>query len=610
MPDPPFSIRTVALVGTGLIGGSLGMALRARVPSVRVVAVDVEGVAADAVAAGAADVAMPLPDAVRIADLVVVAAPPDVSLELIREIAPHLRPSAILSDVGSVKAPFLAAATAAIPDARRIVGGHPMAGRETGGLGSADARLFENAAWVLCPAQDDQRPTTEDGENRRADTSAVDALAALVSAIGARVVVMDAARHDRTAAAVSHVPQLAAVALVTAALGDDPGARRLAGGGFRDVTRIAASPWPLWQGILSANHGAALAALDGLREALDAAPATPSRAATGPPSTPPSPAPRTCAAASPSTPAASCARSPRSRSTPTTAPASSPVSRPRSPVPGSTSPTSNSSRSAKASTASSASPSPPTPTAPPPSPPSPPPGSWRGCGDGVTCPTVRRGRRDASAMRLYHASSYRPRIAGMPMRASRWEIGAVEVTRGGLATLKRQPISTTMLPPDRYHGYRVSSARHPTHAYDRAGTYFVTHCVMGRLPKLGHMRDGWGVHLTPLGHLAALEWHRTALVRPDVAVGALVVMPDHVHVVLILAEDGASAVPSVVRHVKGAVTREGRRLGLLGADERLWQPRYHDRIVRSEREAASVRRYIAANPARWWDDHGHGLPDP
>ena len=255
-PDSPPTIHTVAIVGTGLIGGSLGMALRARVPSVRVVAVDVEGVAAAAVAAGAAHAALPLAEAVRGADLVVVAAPPGVSLGLVGEIAPHLRPSAILSDVGSVKAPFLAAAVAAVAGAHRIVGGHPMAGRETGGLVSADARLFENAAWVLCPAQND-------------DTSAVDALAALVSAVGARVVVMDAARHDRTAAAVSHVPQLAAVALVTAALGDDPGARRLAGGGFRDVTRIAASPWPLWQGILSANHGAALAALDGLRSELD-----------------------------------------------------------------------------------------------------------------------------------------------------------------------------------------------------------------------------------------------------------------------------------------------------------------------------------------------------
>ncbi len=254
---PPLPIRTVVLVGTGLIGGSLGMALRARVPSVRVVAVDVDGVAEAAVAAGAVHEAMPLPDAVGQADVVVVAAPPDVSLALVADIAPHLRPAALLTDVGSVKAPWLAAARAVVPDPSRIVGGHPMAGRETGGLASADARLFENAAWVLCPADGD------------ADGPAVTALAALVAAVGARVVVMDADRHDRTAAAVSHVPQLAAVALVLGALGPDPDARRLAGGGFRDVTRIAASPWPLWQGILSANHGAALDALDAHRVALD-----------------------------------------------------------------------------------------------------------------------------------------------------------------------------------------------------------------------------------------------------------------------------------------------------------------------------------------------------
>lgn len=254
--DTPAPIQTVALVGTGLIGGSLGLALRARVSAVRVVAVDVAGVAEAAVAAGAAHEADTLVGAVARADVVVVAAPPAVSLALVAEIAPHLRPDALLTDVGSVKAPFLDAARRAGIDPARVVGGHPMAGREVAGLAGADARLFENAAWVLCPG---------DGEAAR---PAVAALGALVSAVGARVVVMDAAQHDRTAAAVSHVPQLAAVALVHAALGPDPDARRLAGGGFRDVTRIASSPWPMWQGILSANHGPALAALDAFAASL------------------------------------------------------------------------------------------------------------------------------------------------------------------------------------------------------------------------------------------------------------------------------------------------------------------------------------------------------
>ena len=256
MDTPALALRTVVVVGTGLIGGSLGLALRARVPGVRVVAVDVDGVAEAAVAAGAADEADTLARAMARADVVVIAAPPSVSRGLVAEIAPHLPAHALLTDVGSVKAPFLDAARRAGLDPARVVGGHPMAGREVAGLAGADARLFENAAWVLCPAD----PV--------ASAAALTSLAALVQAVGARVVAMDADRHDRTAAAVSHVPQLAAVALVGAALGPDPDARRLAGGGFRDVTRIASSPWPMWQGILSANRGPALAALDAFAASL------------------------------------------------------------------------------------------------------------------------------------------------------------------------------------------------------------------------------------------------------------------------------------------------------------------------------------------------------
>lgn len=130
-----------------------------------------------------------------------------------------------------------------------------MAGAERGGLAHARADLFENAAWVLCPEGGALQP-------RHAP------LVEMVQATGARPVVLDAATHDRFVARVSHLPHLVAVALVNAALGDAPDARMLAAGGFRDMTRIAASPPALWHQILRANRPAVLAALARLDEAL------------------------------------------------------------------------------------------------------------------------------------------------------------------------------------------------------------------------------------------------------------------------------------------------------------------------------------------------------
>ncbi|MEM8556355.1 MAG: prephenate dehydrogenase [Bacteroidota bacterium] len=258
----PESIRTVALLGTGLIGGSLGLVLRERRPDLRVVAYDPnEGDAV--VACGAADaVTGSIRDAVRDADVVVLGAPMGVLPGLLREIAPHLRPGAIVTDVGSVKAPLGAYAAEVLPTTNPFVGGHPMAGAERGGLAHADPFLFENATWVLCPPQG----VSED------DLPEMFApLVDLVRATGARVLVLDAERHDRIAALVSHVPQLIAVLLMTLAAEsneDDDAFLQLAAGGFRDMTRIASSPFDLWREILLANEGPVLDALARLADAL------------------------------------------------------------------------------------------------------------------------------------------------------------------------------------------------------------------------------------------------------------------------------------------------------------------------------------------------------
>ena len=246
----------VTIVGTGLIGASLGLALRQR--GVEVVGTDPNPEhASEALARGAVSRIARLGDAVGQADVVVLATPLDVVPNLLTVVSEHARPGALVTDVGSVKGPVLEAAQV-LPDNVRFVGGHPMAGAAVAGPSLADPLLFENAVWVLCPSQG-------------ADLAehAPDALW-LVETVGARPVVMGAGRHDAVVAAISHLPQILAVALVESAAeaGDD--ALALAAGGFRDMTRIAGSPWSMWGPILRDNRDAVVRTLADFSARLDA----------------------------------------------------------------------------------------------------------------------------------------------------------------------------------------------------------------------------------------------------------------------------------------------------------------------------------------------------
>ncbi|MDX1548603.1 MAG: prephenate dehydrogenase/arogenate dehydrogenase family protein, partial [Rhodothermales bacterium] len=251
-------MQRIALLGTGLIGGSLGLAWKQRRPGLTVVGFDHPDVLDAAARRGAIDAkAATLEAAVRGADAVVLAVPLAPMLRLLEQIAPHLDPGTLVTDVGSVKTPVMEQARRVLPPVNPFVGGHPMAGAERGGLAHADALLFENATYVLCPPE---------GVPHGAFVDRHPALISLVEDTGARVLVLGAARHDRIAAAVSHLPQLVAVALTHYAAGlhaDDDAFLRLAAGGFRDMTRIASSPFDLWRQILTGNQGPILDALAG-----------------------------------------------------------------------------------------------------------------------------------------------------------------------------------------------------------------------------------------------------------------------------------------------------------------------------------------------------------
>ncbi len=238
------------IIGTGLIGGSVGMALRAQGWHVTGTDADPD-TAARAVALGALDAE----GEDREADLVVVATPVHVAAGIITDIlgSPSWNPAAVVTDVGSVKGPLLAAV-----DRPRFVGGHPMAGSEQVGIDGASAELFFGATWVLTPT-----PST--------DPAAYAQVRTVLAGFGANVVALDPAEHDSLVAVVSHVPHLTAATLMALAadLGEEHGALlQLAAGGFRDMTRIAAGQPSIWPGICDDNADAIVATLDLLIESL------------------------------------------------------------------------------------------------------------------------------------------------------------------------------------------------------------------------------------------------------------------------------------------------------------------------------------------------------
>jgi prephenate dehydrogenase len=227
---------TVAVVGLGLVGGSVARALRRA--GYRVIGVDRASVLRRARAARAITIAAPnLRQAAAEADVVVLAAPPVANRALLRRLTAY--DGLVVTDVGSVKSPI-------VRDARRLglhrfVGGHPIAGSERAGCEASRPDLFRGHAWAVVPG---------------GDRAALRTVEALVRATGARPVQMDAGEHDRVLAYLSHLPQLAAWALLGAARGDAAARRRLAlaGPGFRDMTRLARSPRALWREILAENR--------------------------------------------------------------------------------------------------------------------------------------------------------------------------------------------------------------------------------------------------------------------------------------------------------------------------------------------------------------------
>lgn len=252
----------ITIIGLGLIGGSLCKAIKRKLPGVYLTGIDLPEIVQKVKKVKLVDAAVSIEKLAvpcEEADLIVLATPIRPALELLPVISRHTNTEAIVTDVCSLKAEIVSAGQELFTGKNGwFVGGHPMAGSEHSGFQHADPFLFENAIYILSPP-------------KKTPQNKVAALAVLVEAIGAQGVIVSPEEHDRIAAAVSHLPQMMAVALMNFIAEKNSSNSlylKMAAGGFRDMTRIASSPFAIWKDISIRNRQKITDEIDGFIEAL------------------------------------------------------------------------------------------------------------------------------------------------------------------------------------------------------------------------------------------------------------------------------------------------------------------------------------------------------
>lgn len=245
------AFQRIAVLGCGLIGGSFALGLKEKGFAGEIIGWDREEVLQKAKQRGAIDRGTTeLRRALGEADLVYLATPVALILELLPPVGREAKAGALITDAGSTKARICGLAREAVPEGKSFLGGHPMAGKETSGIDSADPELFAGTKYVVIKEAEAQAGQPEEA------TAAVEEFLVWVRRLGAEPVEMDAETHDWAAALVSHLPQLVSTALASATwdeTDEDGLPLRLAGPGFRDVTRLAASPYEIWRDICLTN---------------------------------------------------------------------------------------------------------------------------------------------------------------------------------------------------------------------------------------------------------------------------------------------------------------------------------------------------------------------
>ena len=258
--DATSPFRRVAVLGTGLIGGSFALSVRRHYPDVTVVGFDRASVIDRAIALGVVhEVGNDIASAVSGADLVYIALPVGAAIEALPAVAAAARPGVLVTDASSTKTATCRIAEQNFRSEARFLGGHPIAGQESSGIERADGELFRGAPYALIGREDDNDPR-------------VIAFIALLRRIGASPEWCDAETHDWAVGIVSHLPQLLSIALARVVQDetDETGLPlSLAGRGLRDVLRLAGSPYSVWRDICLTNADNISRALDRLAQAID-----------------------------------------------------------------------------------------------------------------------------------------------------------------------------------------------------------------------------------------------------------------------------------------------------------------------------------------------------
>jgi prephenate dehydrogenase len=257
------AFKQVTIIGTGLVGGSLGLALKKRQLAGRIVGCDRAPVLERAQDCGAIEAGTTDPaDAVRGSDLVVLATPVIAILDLIGRLGPVLPAKTLVTDVGSTKVEVVqrAAKSFGRNAGQRFLAGHPMAGKENAGVEFADADLFEGAAWLFTPLPRQNVHAGQCGE-----------FIHCAEKMGAKIAVVDSAEHDRFCAWISHLPQMISTALAAALVeefGPDAPLLDIGGRALREMTRISGSPYSMWRDIAITNRKNLSDALQKLEQRL------------------------------------------------------------------------------------------------------------------------------------------------------------------------------------------------------------------------------------------------------------------------------------------------------------------------------------------------------
>ena len=239
--------KKITIIGVGLIGGSLGLALKEKHLNFKIVGIDKQEIIEKAIARGAIDEGtVNLEEGIKEADIIIIATPVKTILNILTQINPFLKKGCLVTDTGSTKKQIVQKANKILSKDIFFIGGHPMAGSEECGIESADPYLFHNKTYILTPAL-------------KSNLRALKKVSLLIKMIGAKKLILDPLEHDRIVSAVSHLPQIIAVSLINtigelALRGNNYNYFKAVGEGFKDMTRIASSPYKMWEDICDTNQ--------------------------------------------------------------------------------------------------------------------------------------------------------------------------------------------------------------------------------------------------------------------------------------------------------------------------------------------------------------------